>query len=36
VVQETRSYLIVRKTGVAGNVAAQHDPRAEQETEETG
>ena len=36
VVQEQHSYVVVRKTGVAGDVAEQHDPRADQETEQTG
>ena len=36
VVHEQRSYVVVRKTGVAGEVAEQHDPRADQETEQTG
>ena len=32
VVQETRSYVVVRKTGIAGDVAEQLDPREEQQT----
>jgi hypothetical protein len=28
--------VVVRKTGVAGEVGAQHDPRADQETEQAG
>jgi hypothetical protein len=33
VVQETHSYVIVQKTGVAGDVAEQHNPRADEEAE---
>jgi len=36
VVEDTRSYVVVQKTGVAGEVAEQHNPRAEEETEQAG
>jgi len=36
VVQDTRSYVVVQKIGVAGDVAEQHDPRADEATEQAG
>ena len=36
VVRKSRSHVIVQKTGIAGDVAEQNDPRAGQETEQTG
>ena len=36
VVQDTRSYVVAQKTGLAGDIAEQHNPRADEETEQVG